>query len=359
MAARQSLDEYLGRTRISQDTWLASRCDWGLLEAIAADHDANQARLLQSAEFFAKLIQKFDCVHSVRWRVKETDHLLEKIIRKRAEGVAKYMAITSDNYFESVTDLVGIRALHLFKDDCLQIDTQLRGTWQPIENPVAYVRLGDTEELTTQFTVNGFEIKSHPAGYRSVHYVFASQPIQRKVITEVQVRTIFEEGWSEIDHQVRYPNLSDNALVAYFLTIFNRMAGSADEMGGFVRGLATTLQELQSQVQDATRDKEQTLVAMDKALGELESVKQQDRESRASVATLKAELEKLRHTPTLNSIFASTAATDPTRTSMQRILEEMRRSQQSRASLTELEKAKKTIDQGMLARLLAEKKKPE
>jgi putative GTP pyrophosphokinase len=305
MTKSNSLEAFLERNRLSRETWEGGKCDWQVMEAIAADHESNKAKLLQSAEFFAKLIQTFDHVHSVRWRVKDTDHLLEKIVRKRSEGSEKYGTVSPDNYHQIVTDLVGVRALHLFKDDCFEIDNLLRATWQPIETPVAYVRLGDPQELTTRFTDKGFELKSHPAGYRSVHYVFASQPVQRRVIAEVQVRTIFEEGWSEIDHRVRYPNFSENALVEYFLTIFNRMAGSADEMGGFVRGLAATLRELESQVEGATRDKERTLVAMDKALGELESVKQQDRESKQSLATLKAELDKLRRTPSLDSLFAS------------------------------------------------------
>jgi ppGpp synthetase/RelA/SpoT-type nucleotidyltranferase len=168
-------------------------------------------------------------VHSVRWRVKDTDHLLEKIIRKCAEGHKKYKNVDSKNYFEIVSDLVGLRALHLFKDDCFSIDSDLRRTWTPSEPPIAYVREGDPPDLTKKFGEHGFEVKEHPAGYRSVHYIFLTQPFQRKVFAEIQVRTIFEEGWSEIDHRVRYPNFSNDQLVSYFLTIFNRLAGSADE----------------------------------------------------------------------------------------------------------------------------------
>lgn len=302
-----NLTDFLERNRISPEIWDRSQCNWSELKAIAEDHNTNQGRLLQSADFFAKLIQKFDCVHSVRWRVKDTEHLLAKIIRKRAEGVEKYLALKADNYHENVTDLIGIRALHLFKDDCLVIDKQLRETWKTIEVPIAYVRLGDDQDLTQKFKDDAFKIKEHPAGYRSVHYVFESQPTERRVITEVQVRTIFEEGWSEIDHQVRYPNLSDVPQVNYFLTIFNRMAGSADEMGGFVRALSKTLREQERQIQEATGERERTLVAMDKALAEMEKLKEQDQTSQKHVAVLKAELEKLRNSSTSQSIEAEIA----------------------------------------------------
>lgn len=307
MTQSRSLDEFLKNNRIDRDTWDRSKSDWSLLQEIGKDHESNREQLLQSAEYFGRLIQNFNCVHSVRWRVKDTDHLLEKIVRKRAEESPKYLEINQDNYYEAVTDLVGIRALHLFKDDCFTIDATLRAKWEPIETPAVYIRMGDHEDLTKKFRDQGFEMKEHPAGYRSIHYVFSTQPARRKVIVEVQVRTIFEEGWSEIDHKVRYPNLSSNDLVVYFLTIFNRMAGSADEMGGFVRVLSSGLRELEEQVSEANRDKEKTLLAMDEAVKKLENANQQNQESTQSIATLKAEIKKLRE-PLTDFSLPSTAS---------------------------------------------------
>jgi putative GTP pyrophosphokinase len=295
-------DEFFSKNRISQDVWEQSGLEWAELIRITNDHNANTSHLLQTAEFFAKIIQGFSCVHSVRWRVKDTEHLIEKIIRKSAQGSEKYKTINSENYWEIITDLVGVRALHLFKDDTYEIDSLLRSTWEPIEQPVAYVRSGDPSVLTDGFSSRGIEVKNHHAGYRSVHYVFSSQPTKRKIFTEIQVRTIFEEGWSEIDHRVRYPNFSDNQLVGYFLTIFNRLAGSADEMGDFVKGLAGTLGQLEEKVRHATEDKNKTLAAMEHTLGELESVKEQNLESRQNIASLKKELVKLRRANDSDSI---------------------------------------------------------
>ena len=56
--------------------------------------------------------------------------------------------------------------------------------------------------ITKVFRDNGCEINLHKAGYRSVHYLVKSRLSNRIVIAEIQVRTIFEEGWSEIDHQI-------------------------------------------------------------------------------------------------------------------------------------------------------------
>ncbi|NTJ40233.1 RelA/SpoT domain-containing protein [Vibrio vulnificus] len=93
-----------------------------------------------------------------------------------------YIGINKDNYHEIITDLVGIRALHLFKDDCLEIDSYLCGIWNTKEKPTYYVRDGD--ETKDEF--EQFDVKQHPAGYRSLHYVFESQPLNQIVYTEVR-----------------------------------------------------------------------------------------------------------------------------------------------------------------------------
>lgn len=299
------LDEFLHRNRVDGPTWTKAAIEWEVLRAIAADHESNSDRLRDAAELLARVLQRFAGVHSVRWRVKSPEHLLEKIVRKRAEGNAKYATVSPENYFEVVTDLVGLRALHLFKDDCFTVHQDLLTVWKPEEPPVAYVREGDPDDLTTRFRGHGLEVRKHPAGYRSVHYVVSTRPLNRTVFAEVQVRTIFEEGWSEIDHRVRYPNFSDNALVNYFLTIFNRLAGSADEMGTFVQGLTAELGALERRVQQATQEREAALTAMDKTLKELDAQKKQDAETNKKLASLQEEVTKLRRQPSLGDIFQS------------------------------------------------------
>ena len=116
MMKNLSHEDFLKRNRINSETWDKAKLDWLTLQAIATDHEQQFVNLESSAELFAKVIQKFNGVHSVRWRVKDAEHLAEKIVRKRSEGNPKYEDISLENYFERVTDLVGIRALHLFKE---------------------------------------------------------------------------------------------------------------------------------------------------------------------------------------------------------------------------------------------------
>ena len=60
---------------------------------------------------------------------------------------------------------------------------------------------------------------------------------------ELQVRTIFEEAWSEIDHKIRYPYFMHDKLFSEYLLILNRLAGSADEMGTYIKFLQVEQQE--------------------------------------------------------------------------------------------------------------------
>lgn len=84
----------------------------------------------------------------------------------------------------------------------------------------------------------------HYYNYRSIHYIVPATNIQSaQVYCEIQTRTIFEEGWSEIDHKVRYPDYSDDKNLMSYLNIFNRLAGSADEMGSYVNDLVLLIKK--------------------------------------------------------------------------------------------------------------------
>lgn len=161
MKKEMALQDFLSRNRIETKVWNKSALKWEQLQEIAADHEQHSERLRDSAELFARVIQRFPDVHSVRWRIKDSEHLMEKIVRKRAAGQEKYMSIDQSNYYEVVTDLVGLRVLHLFKDDCFSIDDQLRTVWTPAETPIAYVRDGDPKDLMDRFNKLGLEVKLH------------------------------------------------------------------------------------------------------------------------------------------------------------------------------------------------------
>lgn len=288
------LPEFLTANRISDADWEKASMSWGDLLAIYNDHVSRIRQLEDTADFFVKSIQSFASVHSVRWRVKDPEHLIEKIIRKRAEEPMneRYVDISVANYHEIVTDLIGVRALHLFKDDCLAIHDQVVGMWDFHESPVSYVREGDRSDLSDDLGERNIGAKVHPAGYRSIHYVLKTKPALREVLVELQVRTVFEEAWSEIDHKVRYPNFSKNHQVEDVLKIFNRLAGSADELGGFVRSLSRELDRYDKEVGSAVDERDSALSEMQKLLSELSEAKASKAEIAAKAELLQMELNR-------------------------------------------------------------------
>lgn len=293
MIGQSKLDDFLHRNRISKEEWDSSKMKWEDLRAIGMDHESNSAHLEETASLMANVIQRFAKVHSVRWRVKDTEHLMAKIVRKRSEGGDKYENITVKNYKDIVTDLIGIRALHLFKVDFRDIDAYIRSCFELAEQPIAYIRDGDDQALSLRYQEAEFEVKNHPKGYRSIHYVATTQPLKQRILVEVQVRTIFEEGWSEIDHTLRYPNYSDNVQVEYLLAILNRLAGSADELGGFAQVLAHLLSEHEEELNQAKIARDESIKKMEEALEQL-AVAKSDKAASARVVEVRRELEKLK-----------------------------------------------------------------
>lgn len=284
------------RNRISDDDWSRLTISWDGLLAIYQDYLGRIRQLEDAAEFVVKTIQSFKGVHSVRWRVKDPEHLLEKIIRKQCEAKPskKYLSISDKNYHRVVSDLIGVRALHLFKDDVFQIHDKVSSMWEFAERAVSYIREGDPEDLVSAFKRYGITPKIHPAGYRSVHYVMKMRPSVIEVLVEVQVRTIFEEAWSEIDHRVRYPNFSDNKQIESILKIFNRLAGSADEMGGFIKRLSGEFDEIDFRVSKADADRDNALEQMQQLVFRLATAEQLNAESAANFEQLQAELDKVK-----------------------------------------------------------------
>jgi putative GTP pyrophosphokinase len=260
-----SRERFLEKYQITETDFDKTGLEWTELEAIYLSYEGKSLELLATGNFISDQLRQIPEVHSLRMRIKEPEHLIEKIIRKKGKEAER--DINLDNYQSEITDLVGVRALHLFKEDWVQIHTSINAIWEQHEPPVAKIRKGDPEEL---FTANGCCIEEHTAGYRSVHYLVRSQPTKNLFIAEIQTRTIFEEGWSEIDHRLRYPYETDNAIISEYLAVFNRLAGNADEMGTFLRRLKFALDDRElahkTELEKQERDKE-TMIA------DLESVK--------------------------------------------------------------------------------------
>ncbi|WP_409283348.1 RelA/SpoT domain-containing protein [Pseudomonas protegens] len=297
-----NLQEFLNSSEISEDEWSRSKCDWKNLEEIAEDFEKNKAALISAAELISSRIRNFPKVHSVRWRIKDTEHLLKKIVRKNLEKEPKekWKNINKGNYLQTVTDLIGVRALHLFVDECFAIDCSIRETWSLSEQVVIYIREGD--RILQDIIDQGGHSEIHNDGYRSIHYIIETKPEKLTLSAEIQVRTIFQEGWSEIDHKIRYPDFSDNEHIGIFLKLFAGLAGSADEMGSFVKDLSHVLKNIDHEKKSmiaereiAFKERDKALADMEKNLQEFEKLKQEDNASKQLIQKLRKDIKILQN----------------------------------------------------------------
>ncbi|MDA2440503.1 RelA/SpoT domain-containing protein [Bacillus cereus] len=241
--------DFFKKYNLTLDEEFAEKIKWEQLEKIYDNYITQIPSLNATASTIADILRSNGEVHSVRTRVKDPEHLIEKIIRKTKKKQIKETTyeINIDNYTNEITDLIGIRVLHLYKDQAYHIDKVIRNTWDLHETPIIYYRKGDFQASITENNEHPeleFQQQEHEFGYRSWHYLIKVKPTRIEYIAEVQVRTIFEEGWSEIDHQLRYPYDLNNDLLREQLMVLNRLAGSADEMVDTIRKITIRQYEL-------------------------------------------------------------------------------------------------------------------
>lgn len=202
---------------------------WTDLRRIHADHEKRVRALEPVGSMVAERLMQCDAVHSVGSRAKEPEHLVEKIIRKSISQGSVWATLT--NYHTKVTDLVGARALYLFLDDWRVIHKFILDTWDLEAPPEANVRPHDPAENKSVFRRAGCNVVERTTGYRAVHYLAKVKLEKEECTVEIQVRTLFEEAASELDHRVRYPYFMKETSLENMAGKVHQIAALGDEVG--------------------------------------------------------------------------------------------------------------------------------
>lgn len=245
MKSTFDIDKFLASYPHTEEKIKMQNIDIEDLKEIYNDYVVCRASYENQASFIANILRSQESVHSVKSRIKAPERLIEKIIRKTENRKIKYgsdFKFTVDNYKDEINDLIGIRVIHIFKEQWRNIHEFIINTWNVIEI-TANVREGDN---TKDFEELDIEVRSRASGYRSVHYLVEFYPTNKKVIAEIQVRTIFEEGYGEIDHRLRYSHEEIPEILQSNLLLFNRIVGSADEMASLINMLSKEWTEKES-----------------------------------------------------------------------------------------------------------------
>ncbi|VXC98331.1 GTP pyrophosphokinase [Sphingomonas sp. T1] len=166
-------------------------------------------------------------VHSYKSRLKDREHLRSKLARKRAEG----RPVAPDDLFRRVTDLAGVRIIHLFQEHFSQIDRLIRGKvvagdWVLDERATAYTW---DPEAADYFGAFDLSVVQKPTSYTSVHYLLRPRA-DSPLCCEVQVRTLFEEIWGEVDHQINYPVPTKSLACGEQIKVLSKLVGAGSRL---------------------------------------------------------------------------------------------------------------------------------
>ena len=117
--------------------------------------------------------------------------------------------LVMENLFEKVNDLAGLRLIHLHTEQFPAIGAAIAAVldecqYNILEGPTAKVWDEDYEKYFAGLRI---ATEKNDRMYTSVHYVV--QPNRKTRYTaEIQVRTLAEELWGEVDHAINYPHTS-------------------------------------------------------------------------------------------------------------------------------------------------------
>jgi ppGpp synthetase/RelA/SpoT-type nucleotidyltranferase len=173
-------------------------------------------------------LQKDRTIHSIKYRHKDAEHLRDKLIRKQEKGVI----ITPETLYENITDLIGVRVLHLYQQQFRLIHTEIMkkineaGDWVLVEEPKAYTWEPENEDFYHDLGINT-EVKE--TYYTSVHYVVKPNN-NNKLSCEIQVRTLFEEIWGEIDHTINYPYPTESIACREQIRVLSRLVSTGTRL---------------------------------------------------------------------------------------------------------------------------------
>lgn len=224
-----------------------SQKDNRLIEKLLSEYRSSRGRVetfqKQLFHFLADSPELGKLVHSFKARVKSEESLKDKLCRKilKSKEEKTPFRISPENLLTEINDLAGLRVLHLYPRQIREIDQCIRAILDDQKLPLRekpFARTWD-DEYREFFDGCGFITQPSPSLYTSVHYAVESG--SRIVTTcEIQVRTLMEEVWGEVDHNMNYPHQVQNLACREQLKVLARVTSSATRL---VDSIFLTLEE--------------------------------------------------------------------------------------------------------------------
>lgn len=184
-------------------------------------------------------------VQRVRARVKRVESVEDKILRRPdvfVEGL-------SAESFRKMNDTLGVRVILYFLGHFPLIDGELRKLEDKLEisktdPPKAYL----PKELIGRLSLMHLNPKEKESGYASIHYILrlknSKVPEKERPWFELQVRTLVEDVWGEVEHVLGYkPEKRTSFAVRRQFQIISKQLAAVDEHFNFLHSELTRFQE--------------------------------------------------------------------------------------------------------------------
>ncbi len=148
--------------------------------------------VLANIEAKLKASIKIASIPTFKTRIKSFASYYKKILRQKPKEAAESKSLVT------LTDMIGIRVICAFLEDLDIVEQQL----------VTYFNVKEIERKGAQQSFREF-------GYESVHVLIAipedckpqkelDPPLPDEVVCEIQIRTILQDAWAEVEHELIY-----------------------------------------------------------------------------------------------------------------------------------------------------------
>ncbi len=130
---------------------------------------------------------------TVRYRLKSFDSLFSKVLKK-ARQLRRFIHSNGIEPSVIITDFLGVRIVCPFLEDTIKVEELIRRNFEVIEQEN-----------------KGEDYLPHEFGYVSTHVIVKiAGPLivegshQDEVLAEIQIRTILQDAWAEVEHELMY-----------------------------------------------------------------------------------------------------------------------------------------------------------
>lgn len=154
---------------------------------------AEVVRFILQEELHSKSIR----VHSIEVRAKSIESFRRKVSQPRESG---FEEAAREGALARITDLAGVRIITFFTRTLAEVDRLLHEQFEVLE-------IDNKSEALKE---------ANKVGYHSVHYLVKLLPNRTELaeysrftelVAEIQVRTILQHAWAEIEHDIQYKSV--------------------------------------------------------------------------------------------------------------------------------------------------------